>query len=137
MPSPSETNHPRPAKKIEVAPGLFVLPANFAKIPALGVFEWMKRRVTFEDGRQGHAYVPVIRVNDAIMRVSEAEKLPLGMSEEVIMKLIRAGFVEGSRGAPNTKTVNIVSLLEHIEETSANPDFWDTERRRLYKEGAL
>jgi hypothetical protein len=137
MPSPSEQNHPRPARLIEVAPGTEILPVDLRKVPQLGVFDWTRKKVVFPDsGKEGFAYVPVVRVHDAWMRISEAEKLPLGLSEEVIVKLIRGGFVEGGRGAPNSKTVNVISLLDHIEETRANPDFWGAEERRRYKEGA-
>jgi hypothetical protein len=137
MPSPTEQTFPRPAKRVEVAPDVQVLPIDMRRIPAMTVTDAVKKRVTFEDGRKGEAYVFIERVHDAWMRVSEVEKLPLGLCSEVLMKLIRGGFVEGGQIAPNTTTVNIQSLLDHIEETRADPEFWSAhpERRKRYKEG--
>lgn len=134
MPSPSHTTFPRPARNVEVAPGVRILPVDLGKIPAIAVCEAVRKRVTFEDGRTGYAYIYIERIHDAWLRISEAEKLNLGLSEEVIVKLIKAGFVEGGRAAPNSKTVNVVSLLEHIEETREDPDFWTPERKQRYRE---
>jgi hypothetical protein len=137
MPSPTEQTFPRPAKSVEVAPGVDVLPIDMRRIPAMTVSEAVRKKVTFEDGTKGHAYIFVERVHVAWMRVSEVEKLPLGLCSEVLMKLIRGGFVEGGQMAPNSTTVNIQSLLDHIEETREDPEFWSAhpERRKAYKEG--
>jgi hypothetical protein len=135
MPSRSLLRHPRPADGAQVAPGVRVLPVDLRKIPAVLVAEAVEKRVTFADGTKGIAYVYVNRVHDAWMRVTEAaEKLPLGLSEEVILTLIRAGFVEGSRAAPHSCMVNVVSLLEHIDTTADDPDFWTRERLQTYKD---
>lgn len=127
MPSLSKNTFPRPVRTIHVAPGTEVIPADLRTIPALGVFEW--RRNT--DG----TYTPLVRVRDAWLRVSEAEKLPLGLSAEVISKLVRGGFVVGSQAAPNNFMVNVASLLEHIEECAEDPDYWTTERRNRFRDG--
>lgn len=135
MPKLSEETFPRPVRKIEVAPDVRILPMELRRIPAIAVTEAVMKNVTFEDGTKGTAYIFVERVHDAWLRVSEAEKLPLGMSAEVIMKLIRTGFVEGSQGAPCNLMVNVRSLLDHIEQTREDPEFWTPERRRRFKEG--
>jgi hypothetical protein len=135
MPSPTEQTFPRPAKRVEVAPDVQVLPIDMRRIPAMTVADWVKKKVTFEDGSKGEAYIPVARVHDAWMRVSEVEGLPLGLCSEVLMKLIRGGFVEGGPLGPNSNTVNVASLLEHIENVRADPEFWTRERRQAYREG--
>lgn len=127
MPSQTDTSFPRPVQSIHVAPHVEVIPVDLRRIPALGVFEWRRR----PDG----SYQPQCRVHECWLRVSEAEKLPLGLSAEVIVRLIRGGFVEGGRPAPNSTTVNVVSLLEHYEATREDPHFWTAERIDLYRHG--
>ncbi|WP_395737432.1 hypothetical protein [Prosthecobacter sp.] len=129
MPSPTETTFPRPVFGLKVAPNVVgkTLPADVRKIPALGIFDWA-------DNRDG-SFTPVVRVKEAWLRVSEAEKLPLGVSAEVMFKLIKGGFVIGSAPAPHSTIINISDLLRHIEECAEDPDFWTTERRKRYAEG--
>lgn len=127
MPARSDSAFPRPVQKIHVAPHLTVIPADIRRVPALGIFDWRANG----DG----TYTPMIRVKDAWLRVSEAEKLPLGMSAEVITKLYRGGFIVGAQPAPNNIIINVTSLLEHIEECSEDPDFWTRERRQRFKDG--
>lgn len=104
-----------------------MLPVDLRKVPAMGVFEWIRQA----DG----SYRPVERIHDAWMRVSEVERLPLGLTAEVLMKLVKGGFVEGGQMAPNSTTVNIMSLLSHLEDTREDPDYWTAERRQRYREG--
>ncbi len=129
MPSPTEETFPRPVFGLQVAPGVVgrVLPADVKKIPAIGIFEWV-------DNRDG-SFTPQIRVKEAWLRVSEAEKLPLGVSAEVMFKLIKGGFVIGSAPAPHSTIINITDLLEHIERCAEDPGFWNAERRDLYANG--
>lgn len=136
MPRLSETTFPRPVRHVEVAPDTRVLPVDVRQIPALGVFEWVGKRVIFEETNQrGVAYVPVMRLREAWIRVSEAEKLPFGLSAEVIVRLMRGGFIEGGQPAPNNTVVNVQSLLNHYDATLEDPDFWTPERRKKFKEG--
>lgn len=130
MPRLSQTTYPRPVRQIEVAPGTKYLPVDVRKIPAVGVFYWKPVQVQLPKGNTITAYMPVEEVHDAWLRISEAEKLPFGLSAEVIRKLIRGGFVEGNTAAPNNNTVNVRSLLEHIEQTRADFDFWKRDDRR-------
>lgn len=137
MPSQSEAKYPRHARKIEVAPGVKILPIDMRKIPALVVAVAKRRRVKFLDTptqEVGFAITYHERVHSAWLRITEAAKLPLGLSEQVIHTLVRAGFVKGGRAAPNSNTVNVVNLLEHIEETAADPYFWTKERLQQYKD---
>ncbi len=129
MPSPTEETFPRPVFELQVAPGVVgkVLPADMKKIPAIGIFEWVNNR----DG----SFTPVIRVKEAWLRVSEAEKLPLGVSAEVMFKLIKGGFVIGSAPAPHSTIVNITDLLRHIEECAEDPSYWNSDRRERYANG--
>jgi hypothetical protein len=128
---------PRPAREIEVAPGTKVLPVDVRKIPAIGMFTWKRQVLTLQDGRRVVAYIPVEEVHDAYMRLSEVEKkLPLGMSSEVIKKLILAGFVEGAKVTPTDTKVNVRSLLEHFEACRADWQFWERDgRRQRYSDG--
>jgi hypothetical protein len=135
MPRFSDETFPRPVRAVEVSPGTKLLPVDLRRVPALGVFEWVYKQVQFEDGSRGTACVPVLRIKEAWLRVSEAEKLPLGLSAEVIVRLIRGGFVEGAQPAPNNTTVNVLSLLDHFEQTREDPDYWTPERRKRFKEG--
>lgn len=130
MPSLSSDTYPRPVRRIEVAPGVHVLPVDLKRIPALGIMEWNQLKVQMPDGTTKNVYEPVERVHEAWLRISEAEKLPLGLSAEVIRKLIAGGFVEGGRAAPNNATVNILDLLRHVEETREDWDFWKRDGRR-------
>lgn len=129
MPSPTEDTFPRPVFTLEVAPGVIgkVLPADVKKIPGIGIFDWL-------DNRDG-TFTPVVRVKEAWLRVSEAEKLPLGLSAEVMFKLLKGGFVQGSAPAPHSTIVNISDLLRHIEECAEDPAFWTNERKQRYAEG--
>jgi len=110
---------------------------NVRRIPALGIFTWKKLTVLNEDGTKRTVYEPVEEVHEAWLRISEAEKLPFGLSAEVIRKLIAGGFVEAGRAAPNNATVNILSLLEHIEATRADWDFWKRDGRRARFENGV
>lgn len=128
MPRLSEAKYPRPVIKIEVAPSATVLPVDRCKIPAIGLFDWI-------DNNNG-TFTPVIRVKDAWLRVSEVEKLPLGLSAEVIVKLWQGGFIEGSAAGPNNTSINVRSLLDHIEECAADPEYWkDSEKLNRYRTG--
>jgi len=129
MPSPTESTFPRPVFQLRVAPDVIgkVRPADIRKIPAIGIFEW-------RDNRDG-SFSPQIRVKEAWLRVSEAEKLPLGVSAEVMFKLIKGGFVIGSAPAPHSTIINISDLLRHIEDCAEDPNFWNSERRKRYAEG--
>lgn len=129
MPSPTETTFPRPVFKLQVAPGVIGtrLPADVRKIPALGIFDW--------SSNGNGTFTPVVRVKEAWLRVSEAEKLPLGVSAEVMFKLIKGGFVIGSAPAPHSTIINISDLLRHIEECAEDPEYWTKERRDRYAHG--
>ncbi len=127
MPKFSETTFPRGVRAVEISPNTRILPVDLKRIPAMGVFDWRHNG----DG----TYTPVERVKDSWLRVSEVEQLPLGLSAEVITKLFRGGFIEGAQAAPNNIMINVCSLLEHIEECSADPDFWTRERRQRFKDG--
>ncbi len=129
MPSPSEDTFPRPVWAANVAPGVIgkVIPLDKRKVPAIIVADMI-------DNRDG-SYTPVARVKDAWLRVSEAEKLPLGLSAEVMFKLIKGGFVMGAQGAPHSTTINISDLLRHIEETADDPGFWTADRKERYANG--
>lgn len=129
MPSPTEDTFPRPVWGMNVAPHLIGkrIPADVRKIPALGIFNWQRHG----DG----TYSPHVLVSESWLRVSEAEKLPLGLSSEVMMKLIKGGFVQGSAPAPHSTIINVVDLLRHIEECSEDANFWTEERLDRYKNG--
>lgn len=129
MPSPTESTFPRPVFRLMVAPDRIgkVQPADVRKIPALGIFDWTRNG----DG----TFSPVIRVKEAWLRVSEAEKLPLGVSAEVMFKLIKGGFVIGSAPAPHSTIINVSDLLRHIEECAEDPNYWTSERKKRYAEG--
>ncbi len=86
-------------------------------------------------GGEGTAYIPLTRIREAWLRVSEAEKLPVGLSAEVMVKLIKGGFVQGSTPAPHSTIINMLDLLRHIEETAEDPDFWTDDRLERYKHG--
>lgn len=134
MPDKSPHKYPRSCATYEVAPGVRVLPADMRRVPSLGVFRWAERRVTFEDGRKGLAWVPLLKIKEAWMRITEAARLPLGLSAECIQTLIRAGFVTGSRGTPHSTQVNVLSLLEHLDATARDEHFWTRERVQRYKD---
>lgn len=125
MPSVSEETWKRPVKPVRVTPETKVLPAPPARIPALAVFEWVAK----PDG----SYVPRQRIEEAYMRLSEVEKLPLGLTKEVIVKLYRAGFIDGHCAAPNSTMINVISLLEHVEKTRDDPYFWTEKRIAQYR----
>lgn len=134
MPSASP-NILRPARVVEVAPGTRILPPDLKRVPSVCVSELVWHNVTFRDGSQGRALVPVDRVHDRWMRLSEIEsRLHLGVSAEVMQKLCYGGFISYARPGPDNILVDIVSLLEHFEETS-DPDYWTKERRQRYKDG--
>lgn len=130
MPRFSDKVFPRPVRKIEVAPGVEILPVDLRRIPAIGVFFWKPVTATLKNGKTIKAYVPMEQVHEAWLRISEVERLPFGLSKETLRKLVKGGFVEGGRAAPNAATVNVISLLEHIEATRADFDFWNRENRR-------
>ena len=137
MPSPSEAKYPRPARAAEVAPGVKVLPIDLRKIPTLIVSKAKRRRVRFLDVEgqpEGFAITYHEQVHSAHLRITEAAKLPLGLCEQVIHTLVRAGFVKGGRVAPNSCTVDVVSLLEHMARTEEDPFFWTKERLQRYKD---
>jgi hypothetical protein len=137
MPSQSEAKYPRHARKIEAAPGVHVLPMDVRKIPGIVASVAKRRRVKFLDvpGQpEGYAFTYHERVHDAWLRITEAAKLPLGLSEQVIHTLVRAEFVQGHRAAPNNCAVNVVSLLAHIQTTAEDPYFWTKERLQRYKD---
>lgn len=139
MPRLSEKSFHRPARVVHVAPGVTTIPTDVRTVPAVCVSDLVWHNVVFKDGSHGRALVPVDRVWDRWMRLSEIEsKLRLGLSAEVINKLWRGGFITGSQAAPNNILIDIVTLLEHIETTANDPDFWggpNSSNRIAYRDG--
>lgn len=130
MPTFSHQTFPRPASRIDLRPGISSLPADAAQIPTMGIFEWQRVPVEWPDGKTETLYraAPMF---ESWIRLIEAEKLPLALSKEVMLRLIRGGFVEGGRAAPASSCINVRSLLEHIDETRSNLDWWQEGDRRL------
>lgn len=103
-------------------------PAEQGKLRAMGIFTWTALRTG--------GYRPEFAIQDALMRVSEVERLPLGISAEVLFRLVRAQLVRGTAMAPASTMVDVWDLLQHYEQTSG-PNmtaFWTPERRALYAE---
>jgi hypothetical protein len=115
---------------VEVAPNTKVLPVDQKRIPALAVMAFKPIKVTLPNGITVTAYTVHDELHDAWLRISEAERLPFGLSAEVIRKLINGGFVEGCRSAPNNSMVNCRSLLEHIQACRDDWDFWKRDGRK-------
>ena len=101
------------------------VPVERGKVRALGVLTWLATR---------HGYQPDMMIHDAFMRISEVERLPLGISAEVLFRLVRGQFVRGTAAAPASTMVDVWDLLDHYEQTSG-PNasaYWTAERRERY-----
>ncbi len=57
-------------------------------------------------------------------------KLGLGDRTDTLRRLIRAGFVAGSRVGPQTYSVNLASYWQHYERCAENIDYWDDPKIR-------
>jgi hypothetical protein len=108
-----------------------VLPVDAGKVPAIGVMELRQA--------SGGLLRPVWRTDLSWMRVSEVadgpRRLPLGISADVLYRLILGQFVLGSKVGPASSMVDVWDLLRHYEETSgpAVQTFWDAERLERYR----
>jgi hypothetical protein len=76
-------------------------------------------------------------IQGVFLAVGEMEKVPLGVTAENMIKLIKGGFVDGDLCAPNGVKINVISLQQHIERAASDPGFWTAERiERFYGRGA-
>ena len=102
------------------------MPVDAGKVPALGILEMHLRA-----GR----IIPEVRISEIWMRVSEAERLPLGCSAEILFRLVQGAFVIGTKAAPHSTMIDLSSLLDHFQETSEDLNYWTPERRERYAQG--
>jgi hypothetical protein len=118
-------------KQIEVAPDRFVVDLPPQAVPRICVSDLIP---------QGdHTYRAVARVHQAEIRVTPdvLSKLNLGVRHQTLLRLIRAGFVNGSKIAPNCYVFDLQSYFDHRElmrkEASEGRDFWTGENLARYR----
>lgn len=107
------------------------LPAEKGKVRAIGIYEIIATRAAGQIQLSAEC-----RVKESWMRISEVERMPLGISAEVMFRLIRSSFVLGTVAAPASTFIDVWDLLRHYEQTSGPnaAEFWTSERRKRYAE---
>lgn len=107
------------------------LPPDKTKVRAIGIFEITATR----RGQEVDLFAEY-RIRESWMRISEVERLPLGISAEVMFRLIRSSFVLGTVAAPASTFIDVWDLLRHYEQTSGPnaAEYWTPERRLRYAE---
>jgi hypothetical protein len=125
---PPRNNRPT---TVEVAPGKSVVDAPAAEVRRIGVCDLVPQG----DG----TYKPVLRIHAQEVKLSPhtLRELGIGISIETMRRLIRAGFVQGARSAPNAYFFTLQSYFDHVERVraaaSVGDDFWTTENLTLYR----
>ncbi len=132
-PSHSVPLFPRRTKvrDIEVAPGRFIVDLPPGAVPRICVADLIP---------QGdHTYRAVARVHEAEIRLTAEilHKLNLGISKSSLIRLIKAGFVNGSRVAPQCYVFDLQSYFDHRElmraEAAEGRDFWTGDNLARYR----
>lgn len=83
------------------------------------------------------APVPIEFGPQVRMTRAEHDRLGLPMSYMTLRKLILSGFVLGNVVTPDTVTVDLRSLVAHLEATRVSwgkPKFWTPERVRRFQQ---
>ncbi len=107
------------------------LPAEPGKVRAIGIYE-----ATASGQGASLQLNAEFRIRESWMRISEVERLPLGISAEVMFRLVRSSFVLGTVAAPASTFIDVWDLLRHYEATSGPnaSQFWTSDRRQRYAE---
>lgn len=107
------------------------LPPDRSKVHAIGIFD-----ITATRRGEVLDLSAEYRIKESWMRISEVERLPLGISAEVMFRLIRSAFVLGTVAAPASTFIDVWDLLRHYEATNGPnaAEFWSPERRQRYTE---
>lgn len=86
-----------------------------------------------------HTYRAVARVHNAEIRLTPEvlRKLNLGVRHETLKRLIKAGFVDGARIAPNSYVFDLQSYYDHVEKVKKaageGTDFWTGDNLARYR----
>jgi hypothetical protein len=102
-------------KKIEIAPGVRVAQLPREHVPELAIIRWQ----AIGDG----TYRPIVKVYEPRIRVTDAARI-LGLDYRTLLRLFRAGMIEGEQIAPNNIQVSLTSWFEHVEKVRNDPEFW-------------
>lgn len=127
----TDQEHQSAAEKVQVAPGCYV-PGGERQLPRVALVDWI--------GQSDGSFKPRIRMTGRRVRLSEKnlKDLNLGVEYRTMLRLIKAGFIEGEKIAPNCWTFCLESFLGHREDCQDDPDFWEEENpdenRKRYRE---
>jgi hypothetical protein len=113
---PGTTIEPEPGKRFVALPhGDVIPPVAMAQLIPEG----------------GGSYRLVAQITPRWFAVTEEnfKKLGIGISRKSMVKLIRAGFVDGTQTLPQVHQFDYFSWLAHLEATRT-PGFWEKEEMR-------
>ncbi|MCX6901706.1 MAG: hypothetical protein NT105_23755 [Verrucomicrobia bacterium] len=114
----SVLNGPAPLT-VEVAPGQFVVECPAGQAPRVGLHDLQPAG----DG----TYRPVVRIHSRNLRltVKLPAQLGLGVNYKTLVRLIRAGFVDGSQVGPRNYDFSLQSYFDHRDRCK-DMEFWQT-----------
>jgi len=124
------TKGPQKTLQIELAPGRICE----IRVPVNAVPRYVLARLS-RRGDSLYQVTPVEWTSKVRLTKKLLRDLGLDISDYVVRRLIKAGFVEGSTIAPLVTLVDLESLKAHIERTSSSSEngFWTRERVDAYR----
>jgi hypothetical protein len=121
---------PQKSVRVELAPGRIYE----IQVPVNDVPRFILARLTRRaDGL--YQVTPVEWTSKVRLTKKLLRDLGLDISDHVVRRLIKAGFVEGSTISPLVTLIDLESLKAHIERTSSGGDsaFWTAARVDAYR----
>jgi hypothetical protein len=113
---------------VQLAPGQESrIPVPREAVPRYGMVQLMRQT----DG----TYLPVLKTWSETVRLtcSLPNDLGLDVSYNTLVRLVTAGFVQGTRIAPETTLIDLESLVAHME-ACRDPEYWTPARVQKYRE---
>ncbi len=108
-----------PDDLLEIEPGKFARATELTPLPKVAQLDWVRAG--------GGQWRPKLRYLGRNVRLSQqnVDALNLGVPSRTILRLVRAGFVDGYKVAPQTWVFSLESYLAHVEAVEDDPDFWE------------
>lgn len=114
----------------EVSPGEFIATVPRSELPLFAVAE-----LSSDPGGRAGRMQARVKVWTAHVRITDhiGERIGVDISPKTLKRLVKTGFVRGSRPTPRMTVIDLSSLFDHLE-AAAKPGFWTATRLAQWDE---